>query len=45
MVSFKGAHYPKDIILHAVFLMSDMPFLIATLKKFQRKGALERTHQ
>jgi len=38
MVSFKGAHYPKDIILHAIFSMSGIPLLIATLKKFWGKG-------
>jgi len=34
MIGFKGAHFPKDIILHAVFSMSSMPFPIETLKKF-----------
>lgn len=41
MISFKGAHFPKDIILHAVFSMSGMPFPIETLKKFWKKGALK----
>ena len=34
MVGFKGAHFPKDIILHAVLSMSSMSFPIETLKKF-----------
>ena len=34
MIGFKGAHFPKDIILHAVFSMSSMSFPIESLKKF-----------
>ena len=28
MISFKGGHFPKDIILYAVFSMSGMVSLI-----------------
>jgi hypothetical protein len=41
MISYKGIHYLKDIIVHAVFFMSGMPFLIVTLKKFWKNGVLK----
>jgi len=41
LITFKGVHYPKDIILHAGFSMSGMPFLIATMDKFRRKGGVK----
>jgi putative transposase len=45
MVSFKGAHYPKDIILHAIFSMSGISFLTSTLNKFRRKeGGVKVDH-
>ena len=41
MISFKGIHYPKDIILHAVFYVIGRPFLIAILNKFWRQRELK----
>jgi hypothetical protein len=41
MISFQGAHFPKDIILHSVFSMFGMSFPIKALKKFSKKGALK----
>jgi len=41
MISFKGAHFPKDVILYAVFFYVDMVFLIVTLKPLWKKDVLK----
>jgi hypothetical protein len=33
-IDFKGAHYPKAVIVYAVFSMSVMPCLIVILKRY-----------
>jgi len=43
MISFKGAHFPKDVILYAVFSTSGRVFLIVTLKLLWKKEVLKLT--
>ena len=38
MVDFKGAQFPKSVILHAVFFYVRYPFPIATFRKFWRNA-------
>jgi hypothetical protein len=38
-IDFKCSHYPKDVILHAVFSMSATLFHTATFRKYQTSEA------
>jgi len=39
MISFKSAHFPKDVILYAVFFYVRYGFFIVTLKPLWKRGA------
>jgi len=39
MINFKGKHYPKDVILFAVYFMSVTPFPITISRRSLRNEA------
>lgn len=43
MIDFKGVHYPKSVILHAVFSTFATPFPTATLRRSSQSAALVST--